>query len=301
MHDGALARQGAQAAGQGAQAAERDVPAARQGGQAAERDMPAAGVAIRSVDRACEVLGAFTLDEPALALSELVRRVGLPKATVHRLAASLMARGMLAQSADGRYRLGVKLLELGAVVRETLNAVQICRPAIARIAERSGETVLLATVEWPAREMLIVQRLDSPHPLAVGSPVGRRVALMPGSVLSKALLAGLAPAEAEGVVGRLALTASTEATIVEPQALLADIAGARDRGFALEQGEYFDGVCGVAVPVIFDGARPLACIGIVGPSTRIADELPALGALICEETRSMRPLRLPAGARTDAD
>lgn len=261
-----------------------------------ERAKDAPAVAIRSVDRACQVLGAFTLDEPALALGELVRRVGLPKATVHRLAASLMARGMLAQSADGRYRLGVKLLELGAVVRETLNAVQICRPVVARLAERSGETVLLGTVDWPAREMLIVQRLDSPHPLAVGSPVGRRVALMPGSVLSKAALAGLAPGEAEAVVGELPLSASTEATIVEAGALLADLARARERGYAVERGEYFDGVCGVAVPVIFDGAQPLASIGIVGPSTRIAGELDALGELLCEETASMRPVTLPAGA-----
>lgn len=251
---------------------------------------------MRSVDRACQVLCAFTLDEPALALSELARRVGLAKATVHRLAASLMARGMLAQSADGRYRLGVKMLELGAVVRETLNAVQICRPVIGRLAERTGETVLLGTADWPAREVLMVQRVDSPHPLAVGSPVGRRVPLMPGSVLSKALLAGLQAAEAEAIVRELPLTASTERTIVEAGAFLDDLARARQRGYAVEQGEYFDGVSGVAVAVIFDGAEPLGSIGIVGPTTRIAGDLQDLGALLCEETAAMRPVAPPSGS-----
>lgn len=257
---------------------------------------PAGSATNRSVERACQVLSAFTLQEPALALSELARRVDLPKATVHRLAASLLARGMLAQSADGRYRLGVKLLELGAVVRENLNAVQMCRPVIRRLAEQTGETVLLGTVDWPARELLIVQRMDSPHPLAVGSPVGRRVPISPGSVLGKALLTGLPPDEAKAVVGDLPLIASTERTIVDPDALLADVERARERGYALEQGEYFDGVCGVAVPAIFDGPEPQATIGIVGPTSRIASELDALGALLAEQTATMRPVRLPSGS-----
>jgi len=255
----------------------------------------ASAAANRSVDRACQVLAAFTLDEPALALSELARRVHLPKATVHRLAASLLARGMLAQAADGRYRLGVKLLELGAVVRENLNAVQMCRPVIARLAEEAGETVLLGTADWPAREMLIVQRVDSPHPLAVGSPVGRRLSLLPGSVLAKALLSGLPPQEAKAVVAALPLVASTERTIVDAEALLEDVARARKRGYAVEQGEYFDGVSGVAVPVIFDGSEPLATIGIVGPSSRLAGEVDALGVLLSEATATIRPVVSPSG------
>lgn len=251
----------------------------------------------RSVDRACQVISAFTLAEPALQLSELARRVGLPKATVHRLATSLIARGMLAQSADGRYRLGVKLLELGAVVRESLNAVQMCRPVIAKLAERSGETILLGTADWATREMLIVQRVDSPHPLTVGSPVGHRLTIPPGSVLGKALLSGLPPEDAREVVRALPLMRSTERTIVDAEELLADLSRARERGYAVEQGEYFDGVSGVAVPVIFDGAEPLATIGIVGPTSRIAGEIDALGALLSEQTATMRPVTLPSRRR----
>ncbi len=263
-----------------------------------EQGRQSAAPAIRSVDRACELLAAFTLDAPALALSELSRQVGLPKATVHRIASALLSRGMLAQSADGRYRLGVKVLELGAVVRESLNAVQICRPVMAALAARTSETVLLATADWPALELLIVQRLESPHPLSVGSPVGRRLPLSPGSVVSKALLAGLPPLEAEGLVARLPMTPSTRRTILGRDELLADIERARRQGFAFEQGEYYDGVCGVAVPIIYDGSRPLASIGIVGPETRIASEMKALGELLVEETKAMRPVRLPESGAT---
>lgn len=264
-------------------------------GSSTETDKPeGAAAANRSVDRACQVMSAFTLAEPALQLSELARRVALPKATVHRLAASLIARGMLAQSADGRYRLGVKLLELGAVVRESLNAVQMCRPVIARLSEQSGETILLGTADWSTHEMLIVQRVDSPHPLTVGSPVGDRMPIPPGSVLGKALLSGLPPEDAKQVVGAMRMVATTGRTIVDRKELLADVERARERGYAVEQGEYFDGVSGAAVPVIFDGPEPLATIGIVGPTSRISSELDSLGALLFKETAAMRPVALPS-------
>jgi DNA-binding IclR family transcriptional regulator len=57
---------------------------------------------VRTVERACAVLSAFSVAEPSLSLRELAARVGLPKATVHRLAGSLVASGTLEHRDDGR-------------------------------------------------------------------------------------------------------------------------------------------------------------------------------------------------------
>lgn len=248
-----------------------------------------ASLSNRSVERACRLLSAFTLSEPWLTLAELSRRTELPKATAHRLAVALRSCGLLAQAQDGRYGLGVRLLEMGAVVRENLDVLQLCRPAIDAVAEASGETVLLVMVDWPSREILLVYRRDSPHPLAVGSPVGRRQPIPPGGALGKAVLSGLPAPQVEPVVSELTLVATTPNTPIERRLLLRQVALARQIGYAAEQDEYIDGVSSVAVPVVFEGGRPLAGLGIIGPTSRVADQIPSLGALLLDRTVGLRP------------
>jgi DNA-binding IclR family transcriptional regulator len=243
----------------------------------------------RSVERAAQLLAAFSLNTPWLSLAELARSAGLPKATTHRLAAALKASGLLTQAADGRYGLGVRLLELGAVVRENLDALPLCRSAIDAIAAASGETVLLSIVDWPKLETMLVARRDSPHPLAVLPPVGLRQLMPPGGVQARAFLSGLPPDEVEKVVSELALVPRTPNTTIEQRLLLRLVALARENGYASEQDEYIEGVSGVAVPVLFDGDRPLAAIGVVGPTSRLAGQIESLGALLLRETQALRP------------
>lgn len=253
-------------------------------GLAAERPL-----SNRSVDRASRLLSVFSLDEPWLSLTELSRRAELPKATAHRIAAALRSCGLLTQAPDGRYGLGIRLLELGAIVRENLDAVQLCRPAIDAVAGASGETVLLAVVDWQARETMLVARRDSPHPLAVLQPVGQRQKIPPVGSLSKALLAGLPEDELVEMMDELTVLPTT-AKAIEPRLLLRQVALARETGYAFEQDQYIEGVSGVAVPVIFDGDRPLAALGVVGPTSRVAERIPSLGALLMRETAMLRPV-----------
>ncbi len=255
-------------------------------------DLGAGGpVANRSVDRACRLLSAFTIERPFLTLAELAADAGLPKATAHRLAAALRACGFLTQTEDGRYGLGVKLLELGAVLRESMDVVQLCSRAMNAIAAASGETVLLVTVDWERLEVLLVARRNSPHPLAVGTLFGRPQPIPPGGALGKALLAGLPPTELGTVIDGLHLVATTPKTPIERRLLLRQIAEAREVGFASEQDEFIEGGAGVAVPVIFEEDRPLAAIGVVGPTSRLADKGPSLGALLLDSTITLRPDR----------
>jgi DNA-binding IclR family transcriptional regulator len=255
-------------------------------------------VANRSVERACRLLAAFTIEAPLLTLSELAGAADLPKATAHRLAAALRACGFLTQTEDGRYGLGVKLLELGAVLRESMNVVQLCGPAMNAVAAASGETVLLVSVDWERREVLLVARRNSPHPLAVGSLFGRPQPIPPGGAMGKALLAGLPPSELEPVMEGLQLVATTSKTPIERRILLRQIAEAREAGFASEQDEFIEGASGVAVPVIFEEGRPLAAIGVVGPTSRLADKVSLLGTLLLDNTVTLRPGQPEGKARS---
>lgn len=253
-------------------------------GLAAERSL-----SNRSVERASRLLSVFSLDEPWLSLSELARRSELPKATAHRLAVALRTCGLLMQAPDGRYGLGIRLLELGSIVRENLDASQLCRSAVDAIAAGTGETVLLSVVDWTSRETVLVARRDSPHPLVVVRPVGLRQQLQPNGALGRALLAALPPEEAEKIVNDLTLVRATPKTPIEPRLVLRQVALAREAGYAFEEDQYLDGVSGVAVPVIFDADRPLAALGVIGPTSRLTGQIPALGELLLRETVGLRP------------
>lgn len=243
----------------------------------------------RTIERACAVMSSFSLEEPRLALAALAEHVALPKPTVHRIASSLVAAGFMSQFEDGRYGLGPALLELGGLVRHQLDVVSACASAVDAIGEATGETVLLGVADWQALEMVIVACRATTHPLGVSSPLGRRSDMPPGA-LGKALLLGLEPADAEAVIGRMSLTQSTAKTHTDRAEFAREVAAARAVGYAIAVDEYLDDVSGVAVPVMSDAGRPVATLGVVGPSSRMHGNLERFGLLARELTAHLRPL-----------
>lgn len=98
----------------------------------------------QSVDRAISILRQFSVDEPQLGVSELSRRVGLTKSTVHRLLASLLQGGLVKQDPTTReYRLGLGLVELGQMVVHTDPLLRLVHPYQHYLADRVGEAVHL--------------------------------------------------------------------------------------------------------------------------------------------------------------
>jgi DNA-binding IclR family transcriptional regulator len=238
------------------------------------------------------VLSAFTAAEPRMSLGELAHRVRLPKATVHRLAGSLVAAGFMEHGEDGGYSLGVKVSELGALARANLDVVTACSSAMDALAAATNETVLLAAADWAALELVVVDARPSPQTLSVVPATGERMPMPPGC-LCKALLLGLPTEDAEQVLAQLSLPALTSKSHTNRAQLAGEIAAARSAGFAVGSDEYVDGAAGVAVPVLFDGVRPRAAIGIVGPSPRIAHQFERLGHLALELTAALRPPHVP--------
>jgi DNA-binding IclR family transcriptional regulator len=241
----------------------------------------------RSVQRACSVLEAFTAAEPRLTLAELAARVDLPKPTTYRLAGTLVGAGFMTQHRDGRYGLGVRLMDLGSVAREDLDVVEVCGPVMERLAEQTGETIILGLVDWAALEVTIVHRVDSAHDLSVVSRVGRRSVVTPGAI-GKALLMGLDSAELGAVSARVDLTAHTDRSIHDRDQLIAEIERCRSLGYATERGEFIADVSAVAAAVLSDGHRPLAAVAVVGPSSRLDSRLGEIGEMVRVEAERLR-------------
>jgi IclR family transcriptional regulator, acetate operon repressor len=238
------------------------------------------------------LLSAFSADDPRLTLRELAQRVGLPKPTVHRLASSLVAMGFMEHREDGRYSLGLKLGELGAIARADLDVVSACSHAMDALAAATRESILLVAADWDALESIVVALRVSPQTLSVIPAAGERIPILPGAP-GKALLLGLAAPEAEEVLTRLPLRALTSKTHTDRSELASELEAARSVGFAVADEEYADGVAGAAAPVLFEAGRPRAAIGVVGPSVRIAGQFDRIGRLLLEHTSALRPAPIP--------
>ena len=221
-------------------------------------------------------------------LSELARKLGVSGPTLFRILATLAARGYVQKSAASRYRLTLKAWELGAKAVRRIRLRDVARPFMARLAAATGETVHLSVMQGDG--IVIVDKLDSPHPVRVDTYVGLR-APAHCSATGKAILAFLPPVALAGLLPR-SFARHTAATIADRAAFERELAEVRRAGWAKNREEWRDGVCAAAVPV-FDSAGAVAgSLSVTVPTPRFTQSalreklVPALkktGAALSDE------------------
>ena len=163
---------------------------------------------LSSVTTAMRLLKAFSEDEVEIGISALAKRLGIAKSTVHRLAVTLVAEGMLEQDRDsGKYRLGVALFRLGALVRRRMEVSNEARPYLYSLRETINESVHLAILD--GTEIMYVYNLESTQAMRVRSDVGVRkpahstaegqaiLAFQPQEVVERVIAGGPRRAHAE--------------------------------------------------------------------------------------------------------
>ena len=236
----------------------------------------------QSLQQALRVLVYMGEQAPESDANELAARMGLSKASVHRLLHTLERFDLVERDAQSeRYRLGMKLHQLGnrAAASRTLRTE--AHRFLVEMSRRSRETVSLAT---PAPGGAIcLDRLDSPHTvITVCTPVG---SIFPAhcTAAGKAILAYLSESEMEEVVRRTGLRQHTPFTITQLAPLKENLRLIRQRGYAVDHQELERGLSGVAAPVLCAHERVIAAVGIAGPTPRFrGKELADKVALVTE-------------------
>jgi DNA-binding IclR family transcriptional regulator len=128
---------------------------------------------LSSVATAVRLLKAFSEQQVEIGISDLAKRLGVAKSTVHRLAVTLVADGMLEQNSDsGKYRLGIALFRLGSLVRRRMTVSNEARPLLRELREKVNETVHLAVLD--GHEIMYVYNLESTQAIRMRSDVGVR-------------------------------------------------------------------------------------------------------------------------------
>ena len=225
---------------------------------------------VGSVRKALEILCEFTVNEPRLSVSDLSRRLGMPKSTAHNLLRTLEGLDFLTQDpADRRYRLGPRVYELGLRFSRSTPLVSTALPYLHRLAEETRETVKLALLSGD--EILIVAAVESPHQLHTRGDVGMR-APMHCTGLGKAILSKLDADEVVGIVARHGLPRFTPHTICDRDRLALELQRIRAEGYTIDLEENELGVVCVAAAMPARADRPVAALSVSAPSSRLAGE-----------------------------
>ena len=235
---------------------------------------------VKSVTRVFDLLELIADAGGDVTLSELSAAADLPLSTIHRLLRTLVSRGYARQLQNRRYALGPRLVRLGEVANRKFG--QLAMPQLKQLVEELGETANLATLDGD--RVIYVSQAPSPHAMRMFTEVGRRSYLHSTSV-GKAILADMTDDQVREIVARTGMPANTEKTITDVDALLADLADTRRRGYAVDDNEQEIGVRCFAVTVP-DMAVPTA-VSVSGPVARVSGDfadraLPVLQEIVAE-------------------
>lgn len=223
-----------------------------------------------TLTKGVRVLEALCTSEKRRGVTELANELELQKSNVYRLMQTLMALGYVDKDeSSGRYGATLRVWEFGAMVADRIDVRVVSRPFLERLAAATEETVHLSVLS--GAEVVYIDKVDSPTPLRSYSRVGGRA---PAYCVAtgKALLANAD----KSIVDRLLKTRLqrfTATTICTVEALAKELRLIRKRGYALNRGEWREGVNGLAVPVFDHTGRAAAAVGITLPPVHPSAEL----------------------------
>ena len=229
-------------------------------------------------------------------ITDLSRCLGLAKGSVARLVATLVEKNCLIRDPEaGKYRLGMKIWELGHRALAGLDLHGIARPAMAQLHAATRDTVHLSVLS-DAGEMVFLDKIDSTKGIRPDTQLGAH--LPPHAVANgKAVLAFRPQAEVEMILSGK-LHRFTENTIIGKKELRTAFDETRRLGYAVNYGEYRADVSGVAAPILNHTGLAVAALGISVPTPgtkrALTDDLADL------VVKSARDISVALGYRTDS-
>jgi DNA-binding IclR family transcriptional regulator len=223
---------------------------------------------LSSVRNAARLLKQFSSRDRELGVSELARRLDLGKSTVHRLLVTLTSEHLLDQDPfTGKYRLGLAMHDLGAAVGTHLDLHEAVISPLEQLRSATTETCQVAVLD--GREVVYIERLDSPQTLRLFLEIGRRNAAHSTST-GKCLMAFLPDHELDALLDGWELEAKTPQTITDPAKLRNALKRIRRQGYAWNAHESEVGVLSVAAPIRNLAGRTVAAMSVAGPETRMS-------------------------------
>ena len=222
---------------------------------------------VPAVDRAMNLFELLASSRSGLTLSELSRKLNMPKSATHYLIYTLATRGYLQRTSDGRHSLGLHFADVANASRAERTLGELAMPYLRQVSARFNLTATLTVLQ--GAEARIISRVISAHDGAGGAWVGHHIDLH-CTAQGKALIAFQSDGELRMLFGGRELAQFTPKTIVSLSALKIHLAEVRANGFSVNDEEHEQGVRAVAAPVFDHLGMVVAAVSVRGTPDQIA-------------------------------
>ncbi len=245
------------------------VPQKRSRGRPRSAAPEGQGSTVQALDRGLQLLGALAKAGKAT-LTELALQAGMPPSSAHRLLVTLQKHGFVVfEEATQDWMIGVEAFRIGSSFTQRTNLVEAGREAMRSLMAETGETANLGVAD--GGDVVFVSQIETDNPIRAFFRPGTR-GHMHAAGIGKALLAALPRKEVEQILQKKGLPEFTAKTLTSPEALFADLAATRDRGWSFDDEERYAGMRCVAAPIYNAFGEAVAGISISGPTVRFPDQ-----------------------------
>jgi IclR family pca regulon transcriptional regulator len=227
----------------------------------------------QSLERGLAILGCFTPSRPVLGIADIADDLGMSRSTTHRYVITLVALGYLEQGASRKYRLGLRVTDLGMSALNSTGLREHAHPYLEELRQRTSYTVSLGVLD--ATDVLYVDRVRSYRRGQGAADLN----LHPGSrlpayctAIGKLLLANLPESEQRELIGAMKLTKRAPNTITSKKALRDELDEILAAGFAVNDQELAADLFAIAAPVRNEARDVVAAVNISAHSSMISLE-----------------------------
>lgn len=240
---------------------------------------------VQAIDRAVLILRCFSERTRELSLGEITERLDINKSTLHGIISTLKYHGLIDQDErTQKYKLGLGLLELGAIVSNSMDINEIAEPYLDDLCAKLHETVHMCLLE--NRDVVYIAKKESDQSVRIITNIGSRIPAYCTGV-GKALLANQ-PLESLELHLPDTLEKMAPNTVTDKAILKSDLEKIRSRGYAIDDEEYIPGLFCVAAPIFDRNGQAKYAISTSGPSVRMnPDKVEQAVALVREAAKEI--------------
>ena len=223
---------------------------------------------VKSATRVMQILDLLREYPLGLSISEVGRILDLPKSSVHELLHSMVETSYLLQEGK-RFRLGVKVFEIGQAALRSSEVIHVARPLMKWAGEELNEVVQLALLD--GKEVVYLSKMQFRKDLNIQSRIGARLPAH-ATALGKAILSTKSDDQVLAKFSDVEFKAYTPNSLTSINGLISNLHSARENSFAFDNEEYTPGVVCFAMPFKNIAGQTLGAISISMPS-ELKDEI----------------------------
>jgi DNA-binding IclR family transcriptional regulator len=225
---------------------------------------------VPAVERVIKVLEILSQSKNGFSISELSRKIKIPKSSTHRIITTLERGGYLQKNIhSGKYRFGLKLISLSSNALESLELREEAKPFLRHLMMQTNLTVHMAVLE--RNEAVIIEKFEPQGLIRVSTWIGRRLDVN-STAIGKALIAYLTDEEFDQQFKDTSLARHNDKTIVSKNRLKQQLARIRQLGHSVSDEENEIGFRCVGAPIFNSNGRVVAAVSVTGITSQIAFE-----------------------------